>query len=88
MAVFDETDTYQGPSPCKIFLHLLANALYLYPTVETVVEHNVAKLHDLGQPITIIYTIKAVHMGVNAAKASPRMQVDWKQLFALLSQLG
>ena len=32
------------------------------------VEHNVAKLHDLQQPIAII---KAVHTGVDAAKASP-----------------
>ena len=45
-----------------------ANALHLYPTVEAVVEHNVAKLRDLGQPIA---TIKAVHTGANGAKGSP-----------------
>ena len=42
-----------------------ANALHLYPTVEAVVEYNVAKLHDLQQPIA---TIKAVHTGADAAK--------------------
>ena len=44
-----------------------ASALHLYPTVEAVVEHNVSKLKDSGQPIA---TIKAVHTGANAAKAS------------------
>ena len=43
-------------------------ALHLDPTVEAVVEHNVAKLHALGQPIA---TISAVHTGPNASKASP-----------------
>ena len=45
-----------------------ASALRLHPTVEAVVEHNVAKLQASGQPIA---TIKAVHTGANAAKASP-----------------
>jgi len=44
-----------------------ANALHLYPTVEAVVEHNVTKLKNSSQPIA---TIKAVHTGANAAKAS------------------
>ena len=44
-----------------------ANALHLYPTVESVVEHNVTKLKNSSQPIA---TIKAVHTGANAAKAS------------------
>ncbi len=44
-----------------------ANALRLHPTVEAVVEHNVAKLQASGQPIA---TIKAVHTGANAARAS------------------
>ena len=43
-----------------------ATALHLIPTVEAVVEYNVAQLHASGQPIT---TIKAVHTGANAAKA-------------------
>ena len=43
-----------------------ATALHLIPTVEAVVEHNVAKLQASGQPIA---TIKAVHTGPNAAKA-------------------
>ena len=43
-----------------------ATALHLIPTVEAVVEYNVAKLQASGQPIA---TIKAVHTGPNAAKA-------------------
>ena len=43
------------------------SALHLYPTVEAVVEHNVSKLKDSSQPIA---TIKAVHTGANATKAS------------------
>ena len=43
------------------------NALYLHPTVEAVVEHNVSRFHASGQPIA---TIKAVHTGPNASKAS------------------
>ena len=42
-------------------------ALHLIPTVEAVVEYNVAQLHASGQPIA---TIKAVHTGANAVKAS------------------
>ena len=44
------------------------DALCLFPTVEAVVEHNVSKLHACGQPVA---SIKAVHTGVNASKASP-----------------
>jgi len=40
-----------------------SNALCLYPTVEAVVEHNVTKLKDSGQPIA---TTKAVHTGAKA----------------------
>ena len=43
-----------------------ATALHLIPTVEAVVEYNVAQLQASGQPIA---TIKAVHTGPNAAKA-------------------
>ena len=43
------------------------NALHLFPNVEAVVEHNVMRLHACGQPVA---TIKAVHSGVNASKAS------------------
>ena len=42
-------------------------AVHLHATTEAVVEHNVARLHACGQPIA---TIKAVHTGPNAAKAS------------------
>ena len=44
------------------------NALHLYPTIEAVAEHNVTKLRASGQPIA---TVKAVHTGPNASKASP-----------------
>ena len=45
---------------------LFATALHLIPTVEAVVEYNVAQLQASGQPIA---TIKDVHTGPNAAKA-------------------
>ena len=44
------------------------HALRLYPTIEAVVEHNVSKLRECGHPIA---TIKAVHTGPNASKATP-----------------
>ena len=44
------------------------SALRLFPTVEAVVDHNVAMLCECGHPIA---TIKAVHTGANAAKAPP-----------------
>ena len=44
------------------------NALHLYPTIEAVAEHNVTKLRASGQPIA---TVKAIHTGPNASKASP-----------------
>ena len=47
---------------------LFADSLRLFPMIESVVEYNVAKLQSCGQPIA---TIKAVHTGPNAAKASP-----------------
>lgn len=54
-------------TPTQVQDHaLFANALRLHPTVEAVVEHNVAKVHDSGKRIA---TIKAVHTGVNASKA-------------------
>ena len=44
-----------------------SSALHLIPTVEAVVEYNITQLQASGQPIA---TIKAVHTGPNAAKAS------------------
>ena len=43
------------------------DSLRLYPTVEAVAEYNVAQLHARGQPIA---TIKAVHTGPDASRAS------------------
>ena len=48
-------------------LATFATALHLYPTIEAVVEHNITRLCASGQPIA---TIKAIHTGLNAAKAS------------------
>lgn len=45
-----------------------SNALHLYPTIDAVVKHNVAKLQENGHPVA---TIKAVHSGPNADKISP-----------------
>ena len=43
------------------------DALHLHPTVQAVAEYNVAKLRSAGEPIA---TIKVVHTGPNASKAS------------------
>ena len=43
------------------------NAVHLFPTIEAVVQHNINKLHAYGQPVA---TIRAVHTGPNASKAS------------------
>ena len=49
------------------------SALHLHPTIEAVVEHNVAKLRTSGQPVA---TVKAVHSGPNVPKPQLKMQVD------------
>ena len=43
------------------------HALRLYPTIEAVAEHNVAKLRASGQPIAVL---SAVHTGPGASKAT------------------
>ena len=43
------------------------DALRLYPTIEAVAEHNVAKLRASGQPIAVL---SAVHTGPGASKAT------------------
>ena len=43
------------------------DALRLYPTIEAVAEHNVAKLRASGQPIAVL---RAVHTGPGASKAT------------------
>ena len=42
-------------------------ALHLYPTIEAVAEHNVAKLCASGHPVAVL---RAVHTGPGASKAS------------------
>ena len=50
-------------------LPLFSCALYLFPTLEAaVVDYNVLKLHACGYPVA---SIKAVHSGLTASKASP-----------------
>ena len=56
-----DPNAHQSPSSLTF-----STALHLIPTVEAVVEYNVAQLQASGQPIA---TIKAVHTGPNAAKA-------------------
>jgi len=46
---------------------LFDNAVRLFPTVQSVAEYNINKLHSINRPIA---TIKAIHSGTNASKAS------------------
>lgn len=65
----DDWNHLMKQTPTKVQdISSFASALHLYLTVEAVVEHNVTKLKDSKQPIA---TIKAIHTGVDAAKASP-----------------
>ena len=43
------------------------DALRLYPTIEAITGHNVAKLRASGQPIAVL---RAVHTGPGATKAT------------------
>ena len=54
---------------CRSQMHSAAfdDALHLHPTIQAVAKYNVAKLCNTGEPIA---TIKAVHTGPNASKAS------------------
>ena len=44
-----------------------SSAVHLFPTVESVVQYNLDKLHSINRPIAVI---KAIHAGNGAAKAS------------------
>ena len=59
------TRTYARISTTEIVT--FKSALHLYPTVAAVLEHNIHKLNENGQPIA---KIKALHSGPNAAKAT------------------
>ena len=64
----DDWENLMKQTPARVpDLTPFTTALHLRPTVESVVEHNVSRLHASGQPIA---TIKAVHTGPNATKAS------------------
>ena len=47
-------------------------ALHLCPTIESVVEHNVARLHASGQPVA---TINAIHTGPNRKMSCPKVDI-------------
>ena len=59
------------------------NALNLIPTIEAVVEHNVAKIKASGHPVA---TIKAVHSGPNASKASSEDAGGLESIICLASE--
>ena len=64
----DDWEQLMAQTPARVpDLAPFSTALHLHPTVEAVVGHNVSRLHASSQPIA---TIKAVHTGPNAAKAS------------------
>ena len=54
-------------TPHHADISTFSSAVYLFPTVQSVAEHNMNKLHDTVRPIA---TIKAIHTGCNASKAS------------------
>ena len=43
------------------------SAVHLFPTVDSVVEHNITQLHSINRPIA---AIKALHSGHNASKGT------------------
>ena len=59
------------------------SALYLHPTIEAVVEHNITKLHTNGQPVA---TVKALHSGPNAANASAEDAGGLEPILCLASE--
>ena len=64
----DDWEQLMKQTPAEVSdLAPFKDVLHLHPTVEAVVEHNVSMLHASGHPVA---TIKAVHSGPNAAKAS------------------
>ena len=48
-------------------LSVFDSAVHLFPTVDSVVEHNITQLHAINMPIA---AIKAVHSGCNASKGT------------------
>ena len=58
----------KGTAAQMLDLAPFSSALYLHPTLEAVMKHNVTKLHANGK---LIAEIMSVHTGMNAAKASP-----------------
>ena len=59
------------------------NALNLIPTIEAVVEHNVAKIKASGHPVA---TIKAIHSRLNASKASSEDAGGLESIICLASE--
>lgn len=54
-------------TPHHVDISTFSLAVHLFPTVQSVAEHNMDKLYATGRPIN---NIKAIHTGCNAAKAS------------------
>ena len=54
-------------TPHHVDTSTFSSAVHLFPTVQSVAEHNMDKLRTIGRPIA---TIKAIHTGCNASKTS------------------
>ena len=54
-------------NPALVDVSSFANAVHLFPTKDAVVEHNIDQLHNINWPVA---TIKAMHTGQNASRAS------------------
>lgn len=54
-------------TPHHVDISTFSSAIHLFPTVQSVAEYNMDKLRTTGRPIA---TIKAIHTGCNASKAS------------------
>ena len=53
-------------TPLHVDISAFSSAVHLFPTVQSVAEHTMEKLHATNRPIA---TIKAIHTGLNASKA-------------------
>jgi len=54
-------------TPRHVDIAAFSSAIHLFPTMQSVAEHNMEKLQASNRPIA---TIKAIHTGLHASKAS------------------
>ena len=54
-------------TPAQVDVSSFTNAVYLFPTKDVVMQYNIEQLHNINRPIA---TIKAMHTGQNASRAS------------------